>query len=229
MTDTYTASRTETSGLAHSETLPFLGSRINWSGILGGAVLALGIYFLLAILSAAVGLSVSDRVHSRNLQMGALVWTIFVTAGAMFIGGVVTSFFIVGENKVEAILHGAIMWSVVSIFLLTLGTLGARSGFVAMMDTNSGGNWESSARDAGVSSEQIEDWRRKSAGNIDTEDRRAMKETATKAAWYAFAGTWISMLAAALGAIVGMGPTFRLVPIGGHVGHRKDMVHRNGQ
>ncbi len=219
MIDTHLASRGEAVATT-SEFLPFLGSRINWGGIFGGAVLALGIYFLLAILSGAVGLSISDRVNPIKLQTGALIWTILITSVALFVGGIVTSFFIVGENKVEAILHGAIMWSAVCLFLLTLGTLGSRSGFVAIADSNAYANnrdWEASARDAGVSVEQIEDWRRKSTV---TSERMTpeMKEAATRATWYAFAGTWISMLAAALGSIVGMGTTFRILP----AGHRHD-------
>jgi hypothetical protein len=41
--------------------------------------------------------------------------------------------------------------------------------------------------------------------------RRELEEAATRTAWYAFFGAWVSMVAAAAGAYVGAGPRFRLV------------------
>ena len=44
----------------------------------------------------------------------------------------------------------------------------------------------------------------------DPANRQAIAENATRAAWYSFLGTLISMIAAGLGGYVGAGPTLRL-------------------
>jgi hypothetical protein len=92
-------------------------------------------------------------------------------------------------------------------------------GMTNTAQTASTQNWEIGAREAGVSAEQIEDWRRKVGGSgdrtvQDPRNQQAALNAATRISWYAFAGTWLSMLAAAAGALVGAGPTFRLVAVG---------------
>jgi hypothetical protein len=185
-------------------------------------MLALGLYFLLTILGAAVGLSISDRVNPGSLQTGAVVWACLVTCVALFVGGLVTSLFTVGENKVEAVLYGVIMWALLFALLLALGAAGVRGGFNAMVSVASTGhaassqNWERGAREAGVPADLIEDWRRRLGGGAakagpDPQQQQAIADAATRVAWYTFAGMWVSMLAAAAGALVGAGPTFRLV------------------
>jgi len=82
--------------------------------------------------------------------------------------------------------------------------------------TTSTQSWETGAREAGVPAEQIENWRRSqpASGDRAVQDARNQQElgnAATRISWYAFAGTWLSMLAAAAGALVGAGPTFRII------------------
>src|SRR6185295_16806050 len=75
--------------------------------------------------------------------------------------------------------------------------------------------WEDAARNAGVPAEQIEQWRkaaRERAGGEAPVNEAALQETA-RLAWYTFGGTWLSMLAAASGAWIGAGPTFRVVEV----------------
>jgi hypothetical protein len=185
-------------------------------------MLALGLYFLLTILGAAVGLSISDRVNPASLQTGAVVWACLITCVALFVGSLVTSLFTVGENKVEAVLYGVIMWALLFALLLVLGAAGIRGGFNAMVSlantgpTASSQSWETGARDAGVPADLIEDWRRRLGAGAaktipDPQQQQAMADGATRLAWFTFAGIWVSMLAAAAGALVGAGPTFRLV------------------
>src|SRR4051812_45177095 len=88
------------------EDVASVGSRISWGAILAGAMVALGMYFLLGTLAGAVGMSVSDRVDPSKLQTGVVVWTFVTTAVALFLGGLITSLLTAGENKVEAMLYG---------------------------------------------------------------------------------------------------------------------------
>ena len=206
-----------------AEDVVSVGTRVSWPAILAGAVLALAMYFLLAILGGAVGVSVKDRVDPNKLQTGAFIWAIVTTCAALFVGGVVTSQFTVGENKMEAILYGILMWALLMAFLLLLGAAGVRAGFSAMVgmatiaQNTTDESWDAAAERAGVPRSQIDAWRKQS-GDTETKEakdaRTKLSETSAKTiTWYAFAGAWISMIAAAAGAWIGAGPTFRLVTV----------------
>jgi len=190
---------TTTNNAPGVEDLASVGTRISWGAILAGTMVALGMYFLLSTLAAAVGLSINDRVDPAKLEMGAVVWAFLTTIAALFVGGLVTSQFTAGENKTEAMLYGAIMWATMIVILLHLGSVGVRTGFSAM-----------AASASTVQSSVAED-----TGNAerDAETRRAALAAATRLGWYAFAGTWLSMFAAVGGALVGAGPTFRVVNV----------------
>jgi hypothetical protein len=200
-----------------------VGSRISWGAIFAGCILALAMYFLLTVLGAAVGVSVSERMDARQLGMGAVIWAIVTICASLFVGGMVVSQFTVGENKMEAVLYGIIMWALLFAILIGLGATGASAGFNAMVNmaqiaqTAPGQTWEASARRAGVPANQIDEWRRKleseTAPTVAAEDRANLEAAATRIAWYTFAGTWISMLAAAAGTWFGAGPTFKLVAV----------------
>ena len=192
-----------------------VGYRISWGAVLAGAVIALAVYFLLSILGAAVGLSVRGHINSAALRDTAIGWSIVTWCAALFLGGVVTSALTLGENKIEAIVYGAVMWGVVVATILLMGGIGLRTGIVALTDiTHSGSHssWASLARDEGVPQEQIDSWQKKlgegkGGGSVDREDLEA---AAPRITWFAFAGTWASMLAAAAGAWLGAGPWLRV-------------------
>jgi hypothetical protein len=204
-----------------------VGTRISWGAIFAGSALSLALYFLLALLGAAAGLSVSEHVAAADLHIAAIAWSILIISLALFVGGLVTSQFTVGEDRIEAVLYGMIMWAVLLVALLVLGAVGVRSSFSVMMIRAHAGtpmttsSWEKAAGDAGVPAEVIEDWRSKqrpsrSKSGADTQDPQnhaALVAAATRLTWYAFAGAWVSMLAAAAGAYFGAGPTFRVVAV----------------
>lgn len=206
------------------EDMVSVGTRIRWGAILAGGMLALGVYFLLGILGTAVGLSISDRVQPTTLTTGAIIWAFLTTCVALFLGGMVASLFTTGENKVEAMLYGIVMWAFLFAVFVALGAMGIRAGFSAMIELNNTAqaattqSWESEAQKAGVTAEQIEEWRTKLSGTPDAaaqaeQLRKTMSEAGTRITWYAFLGMWLSMMAAAGGAVVGAGPTFRLVTV----------------
>jgi hypothetical protein len=206
-----------------AEDLISVGSRISWAAILGGGLVALAICFMLTTLGAAVGLTMADQVGAKTLQINALAWGIGIFVVSVFVGGVMTSAFTVGENKVEAIFYGVIMWAFVVGVSLCLGASGMRTasnGLVGMAQIAQGTvtpEWESAARTAGVPAETIEDWRRKATTTMnDPQTQKEIKETAKKISWFTFGGTWLSMFAAAIGAYVGAGPTFRIITVPMH-------------
>jgi len=199
-----------------------VGTRVSWGAIGAGVVLTLAIQFLLGILGGAVGLSIGDKVNANNLQMGAVVWAILTSVASLFVGGVVTSMLTERENKMEAVLSGIIMWAVVFAVLLFLGAAGIRGGLSVMSGmsdaarTSNESGWEAGSRQAGVSQQQVDDWRAKTNATVqDPQAQQAASDAAKRFTWYAFAGTWIGMIVAAVGGYVGAGPTFRVITVMG--------------
>ena len=227
-------------------------SRISWGAIVAGSVLALALYLLLTLLGGAIGLSVSDKFEGRHIGTAAAVWAIVTTAVSLLVGGFIASQLTVGENKVEGALYGLLVWAVVFAMLLWLMASGVRAGFGAMVGVAtatgsaaqnvSQSDFEDMAKRAGYSQQQIDDLKNrvknapaeaKDAANDPANQAKAEQaareaaETATRVTWYTFAGTLVSMLAAAIGGYIGSGPTFRLfaVPVGrGGYGTRPTVV-----
>lgn len=213
----------------HAEDLVPVRSRVSWGAIFAGAVMALAVYLVLTLLGGAIGLTISDNVQSTNLKTGAAIWAVLSTAVALFVGGWVTSMCTVGENKIEAVVHGVIMWGVVLAMMLSLMATGVRAGFNAMVGmanvgstaarTTSTEDWETAARRAGIPQTTINEWRQKASdapadirrATEDPANQQAAREAATQVTWWTLLGTLLSMAAAVAGALVGAGPTFRLL------------------
>jgi hypothetical protein len=203
-------------------------SRVSWGAVFAGAVVALVLYFLLSMLGAALGLSVSDRVRADSIAAGAAIWAILATVVSLFIGGWITSQCAVGETKSEAVVYGVILWGVLFAMLLWFMASGVRMGFNAMMgvaavqDNNGRAvatvntpQLEQAGKRAGLTPEQVESVRLAmndpQAGIAQVADDPEARRIATQAAWWAFIGTLLSMVAAVGGALVGAGPTPILV------------------
>jgi hypothetical protein len=200
-----------TANSPHVEDLVSVGSRVSWSAILAGAAVALATHFLLGILAAAAGWSLSGHGTEEGTQTRTMVLTVALSCIALFAGGVVATQLTAGENKVEAAIYGIVMWAVV-MAVMAHGAMAGRGALAGLLnDTTHGRSWEADARRAGVPAEQIDQWRTKTAetsrtANVDV-------RTDSRLLWSAFTGIWLSMFAATVGALVGAGPTFRLVRI----------------
>jgi hypothetical protein len=217
-------------------------ARISWGAILAGAVMALAIYFLLTLLGAAVGISISDEFAGRNIANGAAVYAIAVTAVCLFVGGIIASQLTAGEQKGEAVIYGLLVWAVVFAMLLWLMATGVKAGFNTMVGVATAGtavadatarnttqaDWEAAAQRAGVPQERINEWKA-TVRNAPADAKAAIEnpenkakaeqvvrnagENAARIAWWSFAGTLISMLAAAAGGYVGAGPNIQLFAV----------------
>lgn len=198
-------------------------SRVSWSAIAAGAVVALASLVVLGALGAALGLSVTGTVENRNLGIGAAVWAVISLLVALFIGGCVASQSTVGETKTEALTYGVIVWGVVVAMLLWLTASGMRMGFSAVMNVASSPAAaavlrmsEEDLRNLGFSQEEITRMRTRwnemrSRGEPAAEARGVAEDPrTTAAAWWTFAGILLSLLAAVGGAIAGAGPSFTI-------------------
>jgi hypothetical protein len=216
---------TNDNAVAAEDILP-VRSRISWGAIAAGSVLALAMYFLLTLLGGAIGLSVTGNVTNQALGIGAAIWAILTTAGVLFLGGFIASQFTTGENKAEAVMYGLLVWAVVFASLLWLMASGVQAGFNAMVgmanpaataNANANVNWEEAARRNGATEAEIERVRNapdaiRNAINNPTNQAIAA-ENATRAAWFSFLGTLLSMAAAGFGGLLGSGPTLRLFTV----------------
>lgn len=206
-----------------------LRSRVSWGAIFAGAVMAVAVYLVFTLLGGAIGLSVSNGASAEAFTTGAGIWAVVTTVLALLVGGWVTSQCTVGENKLEAAVHGVIMWGIVLFMTLWLVTAGMTTGFSAMWGlasftsetaVESNANWQTMAQRAGVPQEQIAEWQSEAAATSENvsqaannpENQEAAINYATAATWYTLLGTVLSMAAAILGAILGAGPSFKLLP-----------------
>jgi len=200
-----------------------LSTRISWGAIFAGAAIAISMQFLLTLLGVASGLSLSDKVSGKAMQNGAVIYLALTCFASLFVGGVVTSLLTGGENTQEAILSGLVMWAVAFIVVLYLSSSGLQGGAnVLNSATNARAqvapmSWEDSARQAGVTDSQINDVKAKNSSIAakvqDPATQQAALDAATRATWYGFMITWISMAFAALGAYVGVGPAFHVIAV----------------
>src|SRR5262245_58599796 len=117
----------------HAEDMIPVRSRVSWSAVLAGSGIAIALYFLLTLLGTAIGLSVHDRVADRSFNVGAVIYAILVTAGALFLGGFIASQMTTGENKIEGVLYGVLVWAVVFALLVTVLSRVVASGMGALI------------------------------------------------------------------------------------------------
>ncbi len=217
-------------------------SRISWAPILAGSVVALSLYFLLTLLGAALGFSISAHTSTQGLAIGAAVYAIVMTGLCLFVGGMVASQLSVGENKLEGALYGLLVWAVVFAMLMWLMATGVKAGFNAMVGVATAGasvgnavaqnttadDWEATARRNGFSQAQIDDVKKtrdnaaaqvkatvEDPANKEKAEEVARKagEAATTVSWLTFFGTLVAMLAAVAGGRFGAGPTFQLFAV----------------
>ncbi len=172
-------------------------SRISWSAILAGAAVALGFYSLLTLLGVAIGITASDDVSEGSIGAGAGIWTFVALCLSLFIGGWVTTQCTVGENRTEAVLYGVVLWAVSSILLLSMTAAGLRMGLdmMATHQTIVAARGQSTRQDEGSIAATP------NTSNQRTDDRA--REFGRNASWWAFGASFVSLLAAVGGAMVG--------------------------
>lgn len=186
-----------------------VGSRVSWSALLAGAVVALTIYVSLGTLGVAVGLSTAgaDNVGGNALAIGAAIWAAISLLVALFMGGFVTSRSTVGERKDEAMIYGLLLWGTIFVGVVMLTGLGLNLGVGGMLQQVTAPGiapslTEAQMQEAGLTVEQI--------GDLRAAQDRASSVRATTAAWWTFATLIASIIASVAGALLGAGPELSL-------------------
>jgi hypothetical protein len=183
-------------------------SRVSWSAVFAGAVVALAVYVLLTTFGAALGFTMAERVTERSLGVSAAIWSIVSVLVALFIGGFVTAQCAVGQTHAEGVIHGIILWGVVFTALLWLLASGMSLGFQSLLGTASGRDWFVAPTDRvepGAAPTPAEQLRERAQAEWNTH-----RNTVIAAAWWSLLGIILSMVASVAGAIAGSGRTLVL-------------------
>ena len=131
-------------GLVHGFGIALTAANVMWA-------------FVGCLLGTAVGFTVRDSVQFDTLLTVGGVWALFGAVVAMFVGGFIATQMAVGENKLEAAVHGVLTWGVVFALLLGMAALGIRTGFNALVGLaavdeigteSTGSDWERLAQRA---------------------------------------------------------------------------------
>lgn len=97
--------------------------RISWSAIFAGAIVGVGLGFLLNLFGVAIGLSAFSMTESGglSLMLGGLVGLIIATIAAMFFGGLTAGYLgrLYVPKRNLGLIYGFTTWSV-SIILTAL-------------------------------------------------------------------------------------------------------------
>ena len=186
------------------EDLMSVGTRVSWSAIVAGALVALALSVSLSVLGVALGLSITDSVAAGTLETGATVWSIATVLVSLFIGGYTASLATAGETKGESLIYGVLVWGVLFLLMPLMGGLGAKFGFGELL----GGSKPDGEPAVVLTDEQMDKL------NLDDDEKKVAREFAdvdtnadpATVAWVGFAGLSLSLIASIIGAVCGAGP-----------------------
>lgn len=190
--------------------------RVSWPAVAAGAMIATAIYFVLTLLGVALGLEVIARGASTHLGAGTAIYAILTLLLAMFFGGWATSRLAVGESKLEAVLHGVILWGTLFLGLVWLFGAGIRTGFGAMVTLSTGAFSPSPASSGRLDIDPSNPPR----VSLDVANRPDIQpaegqvaEGARQATWWTLLGVITSMATVVVGSLVGSGELLQPIPI----------------
>lgn len=211
--------------LAAHDILPVF-SRVSWSAVLSGSLVALAIYAVLGVFGVAIGLTAAGAasVDGAALAIGSFAWQAVSVVVALFIGGCVASRATAGETSGEPMLYGVLVWSIVSLVgLHSLAPEGSpfvvqRDNLIAAQTSASQGEQSNEGQQAAENQQSSEGEGGQAMSNADGETSETVKDAAgrseeavmalspTSAAWSLFALMLVSLLGAVAGSGYGSRP-----------------------
>lgn len=110
-------------GAAYVTASPEDRRKVSWGAIFAGVVAALSVTILLGLLGAGVGLwsvEVGGESGIGEIAIGTIIYSIIVQLVALFAGGYVASRMSSNWDQQNAMLHGATVWGLATIFTVWL-------------------------------------------------------------------------------------------------------------
>lgn len=109
-------------------------SRINWGAIIGGTIIAMFSQLLLGLLGVAIGVTAIDlgtAVPVYGLSIGTGIWLVLITIISAFIGAFAAGRFAGVVSRYDGLLHGVAtlaLLTVISLFMISAGASNVISG-----------------------------------------------------------------------------------------------------
>jgi len=204
-------------------------SRVSWGAIIAGAMVALAIHFVLALLGVALGLEAVQREAGFNISAVAAIYYLIALLIAMFFGGWATSRLAVGESKLESVLYGIILWGLLFAGMVWLFASGVQLGYGAILGVASGAYAQPELGNVSVENLQRmgldEETAKKFKSELDAARTNPVetgrfyatdpqiRHAARQASWWALLGVLVSMATVIAGSLVGSGELLQPVPI----------------
>jgi hypothetical protein len=203
-TETRTATDREEMGI---EDVEGVRSRVSWEAVVGGAVVAVAVYFVLSLFALAIGLSTVDRVSERTAANTAAIVSGIILLLSVFSGGFVASRLTARERPIEGVVYGALVWGAL-VMLLAAGLPGlARVTGTAAQAANP----DRVRQELALNDRQAEQY-----AAMVRENQPRLDVSAEQAAWWAFVAVTVSLLSAMAGGYLGAGPRIELHRRGDH-------------
>lgn len=102
-------------------------SRISWGAVFAATVVSLAVWLLLYAVGLAVGLTAVDPTESGSLRavgIGTGIWSVLAPLIALFVGGWVASRESTVLQRMDAALHGVVVWALSALLgVVLLGSL----------------------------------------------------------------------------------------------------------
>ena len=100
--------------------------RMSWGAIFAGVLVAIVTQLALTLLGIGIGLSTVDATEEHNpvagLGTGSAIWYTVTTLIALFAGGWVAGRMARSSRATDSVIHGIVMWSLVTVFSFYLLT-----------------------------------------------------------------------------------------------------------
>jgi len=170
---------------------------LSWGAIVAGALAALSLMAIFAVLGTAIGLSVisaTSNTPEEGLSMGAAIYWLVTGLIALFVGGWIASRLRRANTAGAGAMHGFLAWctvTVISTILLTMAGGAAIGGSLAGVGNSLQAGSQSSGHSGNASG----------AGNSINTERAA--ENAARASWWMLAGLVLGASVASLAGSAG--------------------------
>ncbi|WBU55699.1 hypothetical protein [Paracoccus sediminicola] len=100
--------------------------RVSWAGIFAGAVVGIAVVATLTLLGMSIGFGVIDPTLEENplagVGTGSAIWAALTMIAGLFVGGFVAARLAGQPNPITAVLHGATVWSLVTVAIIWLAS-----------------------------------------------------------------------------------------------------------
>ena len=119
-------------------------TRVRWGGVMSGLFVALGVLLLMGALGLAIGVTAlgdpraATSATASGLGIGGGVWAFITLVAAVFLGSLVSTAVTDQPDRMGAVIHGALVWVLLSLFSVWMIASGVSLGVSGLFSAMSG-------------------------------------------------------------------------------------------